>query len=226
MFGAEKALTLLVFTVILSSCADEPPPPPPPGPEAANYRDQIDKIEGTYDSYGEIDDISIPEESIMPLESEPEIAVESIEEEYLPPPPVSEELVGGLNEEMRQEDLTETPPMNIGPDGKEAAVRFAEEMASYPGGESALFNEIRSYIVYPKAEYEQHITGKVYLGFVVEKDGSISEVQVERGVTGGPGLSKEAIRVVNKLSKKFNPAKMNGRPVRFKMTIPINLALQ
>jgi protein TonB len=78
---------------------------------------------------------------------------------------------------------------------------------------------------YPEMEKENNIQGKVYVQFVVEKDGSVTGVRVQRGVQGGPNLSKVAENAVRKL-KKFAPAKQNGRPVRLVMTIPVNFTLK
>jgi periplasmic protein TonB len=66
----------------------------------------------------------------------------------------------------------------------------------------------------------------VYLRFVIEKDGKITDVKVMRGVNGGPGLEKEAVRVVLGLKHSFSPAKMNGRPIRLQYTLPIRFVLK
>ena len=67
------------------------------------------------------------------------------------------------------------------------------------------------------------IQGRVYINFVIEKDGSISNAQVIRGVD--PLLDDEAVRVVNSLPK-MTPAKQRGKPVRMQFTLPINAKLQ
>jgi protein TonB len=107
----------------------------------------------------------------------------------------------------------------------EEATRYAEEMPLYPGGEGAMYSDIYNSITYPEMEKELNIQGKVYVDFVVEKDGSVTEVAAVREVKGGPNLSKEAVKAVKKL-KKFTPAKMNGKPVRLRMTIPIQFTLK
>ena len=78
---------------------------------------------------------------------------------------------------------------------------------------------------YPEMEKENNIQGRVYVQFIVEKDGSITNVKVTRGVPGGPGLTRVAESAVKKL-KKFAPAKQNGRPVRLTMTVPVNFTLK
>ncbi len=107
-----------------------------------------------------------------------------------------------------------------------SASSFAQVMPVYPGGEDALFKEIGSKIVYPQMEIENHIQGTVFVDFVVEIDGTISSVVAKREVANGPGLTKEALRVVKSLSKKFAPAIQNGKPIRLQMTLPIKFSLQ
>ncbi|MFZ4783899.1 MAG: energy transducer TonB [Flavobacteriales bacterium] len=109
---------------------------------------------------------------------------------------------------------------------EEEVVSFAEVMPEYPGGNDALMAEIASSLVYPEIEKMNEIQGSVYLGFVVELDGKISDIRVMRGVKGGPGLDKEAIRVVKGLKHSFSPAKMNGRPVRLQYYLPIRFSLE
>jgi protein TonB len=74
-------------------------------------------------------------------------------------------------------------------------------------------------------EKENEIQGTVYMGFVVEKDGSITNIEVLRSVAGGPGLTKAAEAAVKKLKKFETPAKNNGKPVRLKYTLPVKFKL-
>jgi protein TonB len=125
--------------------------------------------------------------------------------------------------EEPMEDIA-TVPVEIREE--EEVVSFAEVMPEYPGGNDALMAEIASSLVYPEIEKMNEIQGTVYLGFVVELDGKISDIRVMRGVKGGPGLDKEAIRVVKGLKHSFSPAKMNGRPVRLQYYLPIRFSLE
>jgi protein TonB len=75
-------------------------------------------------------------------------------------------------------------------------------------------------------EKQNQIEGTVYVNFVVEADGSISNIAVSRGVDEGPGFNKAAMGAVSKLKQKFTPAKMNGNPVRLRMTIPVKFSLR
>jgi periplasmic protein TonB len=101
---------------------------------------------------------------------------------------------------------------------------YPDSMAHFPGGTAAMSYFIQTHIRYPEIEKENDVKGTVYISFVVEKDGSITQVTAEKTVPKGPGLTKEAIRVVQ-LMPKWIPAYMNGQPVRSKMTIPIKFTL-
>lgn len=100
---------------------------------------------------------------------------------------------------------------------------IVEEMPEFPGGELALRKFISNAIRYPVIAQENGIQGKVYVTFVVDKDGGISEAKIARGVD--PSLDKEALRVVNTLPK-WKPGKQRGKPVRVSYTVPINFVLQ
>jgi len=99
------------------------------------------------------------------------------------------------------------------------------EEPAYLGGLGNLYAEIYKTLAYPEMEKEESISGTVYVSFVVEKNGNVTDVKTERGVTGGPNLSKEAEKAVKKLSN-FTPAKMNGKSVRYRYRIPIKFTLK
>ena len=106
----------------------------------------------------------------------------------------------------------------------EAQVFFiVEDMPEFPGGELALRKYIANSIKYPVIAQENGIQGKVYVTFVVGKDGSVQDARIARGVD--PSLDKEALRVVNTLPK-WKPGKQRGKPVRVSYTVPINFVLQ
>ena len=99
----------------------------------------------------------------------------------------------------------------------------AETMPEFPGGERAMMNFIIKNIQYPSTAIEEGISGKVYIRFVVDKDGSITDVKVVRGVS--TALDKEAIRVI-KMMPKWIPGTQLGKPVRVMFTLPINFSLK
>jgi protein TonB len=99
---------------------------------------------------------------------------------------------------------------------------FPEVMPAYPGGESQMITDIAKSMVYPQICLENGIEGRVFVQFVVEKNGKISNTKILRQPEGdlGKALGKEAIRVVKSL-KAFTPGTLNGEPKRVVMTIPI-----
>ncbi|MBA4409623.1 MAG: TonB family protein [Bacteroidota bacterium] len=119
--------------------------------------------------------------------------------------------IGDLNNMIVGEDTTSTP------------YAVVEQMPEFPGGEAALQRYLRSSVKYPTIAMENGIQGKVYIGFVVERNGTISNVRVARGVD--ISLDKEAMRVV-RLMPKWIPGKQNGEPVRVSFTAPINFVLE
>lgn len=102
-------------------------------------------------------------------------------------------------------DIPETPPM-------------------FPNGEAAMMDYLSRNIRYPEMEKENGIDGIVYLSFVVSSTGEITNVQELRGVKGGKGLSREAIRVISAMPK-WIPGKMGGRAVNVRFNLPVRFVL-
>jgi protein TonB len=100
---------------------------------------------------------------------------------------------------------------------------IVEEMPEFPGGELAMRTHVANNIRYPVLAQEKKIQGKVYVSFIVEKDGSTSTFRVVRGAH--PVLDEEAIRVM-KTMPRWKPGKQKGEPVRLRYTMPINFFLQ
>lgn len=98
-----------------------------------------------------------------------------------------------------------------------------EEMPSFPGGMKALMQYLGKNIKYPTISQENGVQGRVVLQFVVNKDGSIVDIKVARGVD--PYLDKEAIRVVKSMPK-WKPGKQRGKSVRVRYTLPVLFKLQ
>jgi len=99
---------------------------------------------------------------------------------------------------------------------------FVEEYPEFPGGDKALMEYVVNTIKYPEVARTSGITGTVYVQFVVEKDGSISDAKVVRGIGGG--CDEEAVRVVKSMPK-WKPGKQRGQPVRVYFTLPIEFKL-
>lgn len=100
---------------------------------------------------------------------------------------------------------------------------IVEQMPSFPGGQSALFQYLSKNIQYPKLCEEHGIQGRVICSYIVEEDGSITDVQVRKSVH--PSLDKEAVRVIQSMPK-WNPGKENGLPVRVKYNLPTTFSLK
>ncbi len=179
------------------------------------------------------------------------VAEEQIEDEIIPitqqmvkpppPPPAAPKLSDLLNivedessidEELEIEDADDesdnTEIQDIsdfgdydGEDtGEENIFMVVEDMPQFPGGNVTKW--IAKNVKYPQLAQENGIQGKVFIKFVIEKDGSITDVQVSRGVDAS--LDREAVRVI-KAMPKWKPGKQRGKAVRVSYTLPINFQL-
>lgn len=119
------------------------------------------------------------------------------------------------NSDIKQQVVEEDP---------NAVVSFAavEKLPAFPGGEAAFGNYLSKNIRYPPVAKENNTQGRVIVSFVVEKDGSLTDIKVLRDIGGGCGA--EAIRVLTK-SPHWTPGIQNGKKVRVAYTMPINFTL-
>lgn len=175
--------------------------------------------------------------------------VEQVEEEIIPvttqntppppPPPPAPKLTDLINivdndqdiddelEITDAEDETENTVVDVTKfddfseeDTGEAEIfQVVEKMPSFNGNMSKW---LKDNLKYPILAQENGISGRVFVAFVVEKDGSITDVKVARSVD--PSLDKEAVRVV-KAMPKWNPGQQRNKPVRVAFTVPINFTL-
>jgi TonB family protein len=99
---------------------------------------------------------------------------------------------------------------------------FPDDEAEFPGGSEAMMKYVIKNVIYPQSEIDKGIEGKVMVSFIVEKDGSLSNVKALNSIS--EALDKEAIRVVESMPK-WNPATYKKEPVRSQMSLPINFAL-
>lgn len=120
-------------------------------------------------------------------------------------------------------DPVPIPNPYIGPDYYEKLFDVVEEMPSFPGGDKKLMEYLSENIRYPKECEEICVQGRVIVSFIVEKDGSISNVKVAKSLD--PLLDKEAVRVVSGMPK-WNPGRQNGVAVRVRYIIPVTFRLQ
>jgi periplasmic protein TonB len=176
----------------------EAPPPPPPPPPPAEQQTVVKYV------------APVVVDSIKP-EEQTQLAI------------TDEQVETSVNKEVVE--VVETKQEEVVDDAAEREVfLIVEEMPVFPdGGESGLRAWIAKNIEYPVIAQENGIQGKVYVTFVVDKDGGISDAKVIRGVD--PSLDKEALRVVNSMPK-WIPGKQRGKPVRVSYTVPISFVLQ
>jgi periplasmic protein TonB len=99
----------------------------------------------------------------------------------------------------------------------------AEKRACFPGGDGAMFSFIGANIRYPRQALENNIMGTVYITFIVEKNGSISNTVISRGIGGG--CEDEAMRIIG-IMPLWEPAMQGNKPVRMKLTIPFRFLLK
>lgn len=131
-----------------------------------------------------------------------------------------------INADVQQDEVLEE---YVAPEVVEEEVveqeifKIVEEMPAFPGGEAKLMEYVAKNVKYPQIARETGVQGRVYVNFVVEPDGSVSNVSVLRGIGGG--CDEEAIRVVKSMPK-WKPGKQRGKAVRVSYMLPVNFKLQ
>lgn len=131
-----------------------------------------------------------------------------------------------INAEVDQNEVIEE---YIAPEVEEEEVveaeifTIVEEMPEFPGGMAKLADYLAKNIKYPQMARESGIQGRVFVNFVIEPDGHVSNVNVMRSLGGG--CDEEAIRVVKSMPK-WKPGKQRGKPVRVSYILPVNFKLQ
>ena len=142
------------------------------------------------------DDVEVEDD----IEIDAEVSQDEVIEEYFAPA------------EIEEEEIVEAEIFKV-----------VEVMPEFPGGAAKMMEYIQKNMKYPMMARESDIQGRVFVNFVVEPDGSISNVTVMRGIGGG--CDEEAVRVVNSMPK-WNPGKQRGTAVRCAFTVPIIFKLQ
>lgn len=107
--------------------------------------------------------------------------------------------------------------------GDSEDIIYPDVMPKFPGGDEALGNFLRKNIVYPAMAKEMGIQGKVYARFIVEKDGSISNLQIAKGISDE--CNKEVLRVL-KLMPKWEPGINKEQIVRVQFQLPVSFILK
>jgi protein TonB len=126
-----------------------------------------------------------------------------------------------LTEDTEIDDVVFEPDLDE--ETADKVVLFPEEEASFPGGMKAWRNFLVKNLKYPKQAKRMGLSGTVFLSFVVNKEGAMSDIRVTREVGGG--CDEEALRVLS-LSPKWNPGTQRGRAVKSRMNIRIVFSLR
>ncbi len=133
-----------------------------------------------------------------------------------------------LNIDAEATELTEIPeyiPITSNEEEEVAEAEIftvVEESPSFPGGDEARIRFLTENIKYPQIARESSIQGTVYVTFVVEKNGNVTDVRILRGIGGG--CDEEAVRVI-KAMPRWSPGKQRGKPVRVQFNMPIKFTL-
>ncbi len=143
-------------------------------------------------------------------------------------PPIDEEIIEKENEEKEPETQIPAPPPPLPPAKKEEPkievefVEFPDKDALFPGGAAAMQRWIAENVEYPQVAREMGDQGLVYVSFIVEGDGSITDIKISRGVSDE--LDKEAKRVIRKMPN-WEPAENGGKAVKTRCSLPIRFVL-
>ena len=161
----------------------------------------------------------IPQEVFNPVVEEEDEETEQAET-VSPPPPATEPA------ETVQPIIT--PPVLMEPEEEETpenyVFTFVDERPEFPGGGyAALYKWLHEHLEYPEIARENNIQGRVYCQFTVNRDGSISDIKVIKGVT--PILDREAVRTLQKMPK-WKPGKRNGKTVRTQFQVSVAFKLR
>lgn len=184
------------------------------------------------------------DEGVADIIAEEEIEITRPENTPPPPPPPPAPAVAEVltvvedDVELEQQDIvsseddataaqTETFVAPVVEEEEEESAQqiftVVEKQPEFPGGTAELFKYLSKAIKYPVIAQENGIQGRVVCSFVVNRDGSIVDIQVMRGVD--PSLDKEAIRVISEMPK-WKPGEQRGKPVRVRFILPVQFRLQ
>ncbi len=177
---------------------EAPPPPPPPPPPPAELVEKVKFVAPVVTTEEVVEDANIFNQDELAQTTNEAVVVQ---EEVAPVAKV--EVI----------EVEEAKPV----------FTIVEEMPSYPGGETERNKFLADNIVYPQQATENGIQGTVYVSFVVDSKGNVTDVKILRGIGGG--CDEEALRVV-KMMPKWHPGKQNGKQVRVLFNMPIYFKLQ
>lgn len=153
----------------------------------------------------------------------PKVTEQEVPEEEEPMPTIDEIKANETGAEAIEGDadvVFEGPPVEVGGEGggEEEIFTVVEQMPEFDGGDGALMKYLARNIEYPRQAIRANIQGTVMVSFMIDKDGSIKDVTVVRGI--GMGCDEEAVRVVSSMPS-WKPGKQNGNAVRIRKILPI-----
>lgn len=174
-----------------------------------------------------IDDIEAqrPDEPEPPKQPEQKVEEMQLPDEFEVVPDETEVAKVSLVSSDQERPAPPAAPVGPAPVEEETEEIFevVEEAPEFPGGMEKLYKYLGENIRYPEIAQENGIQGRVYVQFVVERDGSPTQLVIVRGVDAS--LDKEAMRVIKGMPK-WKPGKQRGKPVRTKFTLPVHFRLQ
>ena len=175
-----------------------------------------------------------PKKQIATLDFRPPVVKDNpIEEPIIPKMDditvaVSTKTQDGVKENLPPIVELTAPPVEVPTKEKPVEIEdnstfiIVEQKPEFENGEKAMYAFLNKNIIYPAIAKENGITGTVFVGFVVSKDGTIRNVEIKRGIGGG--CNEEAMRVI-KLMPKWKPGKQNGKAVNVAFTLPVKFRL-
>ncbi len=192
-----------------------------------NYdQEQVTVIERTAEDEIEEQVINTVEET-PPPPPEPEVPEVTTELNVIEDDAESDNEIGIVNAEVTDKteniEIVQVEVEQEEEEKEDEIFQVVEQDPEFPGGVEALYKFVQQNIKYPQLAKENNITGRVFVQFVVEKDGSVSNVRAARDIGGGCGA--EAVRVVKSMPK-WTPGKQRGKAVRAAYTLPVNFNLQ
>ncbi|MBL6962221.1 MAG: energy transducer TonB [Bacteroidetes bacterium] len=170
------------------------------------------------DEEEEIVDITKQEKKPPPPPPPPELEIVEDDVEIEENQPVIKDVEVKEDEAIALAPITEEKEEVI----EEQIFFMSEDPPEFPGGDNARNKYLRQSIRYPDIERDNGIQGQVVVNFVVEKDGSINNVKILKGIT--PNINEEALRVVKEMPN-WMPGKQRGKPVRVYVNLPIRFTL-
>lgn len=194
-----------------------PPPvdmtkPPPPPPKVEPPKPKVDQVR--------FPPLVVKPDNQVPEKDPPTIKDLEVKD------PGQKDLKGDPNADIRIDEAVGKSDVKeaVVEENTNAIVSFAavEKLPAFPGGEAAFGNYLSKNIRYPPVAKENNVQGRVIVSFVVEKDGSLTDIKVVRDI--GSGCGAEAVRVLSK-SPHWTPGIQNGKPVRVAYTMPVNFTL-